>query len=81
MYRNYGYDYGYGCGAEPILPAALTSVSPVPSITPLPNHPSNITSPAIPGIAPGPGPSVPGVHHGMQYGMVCVPVAFYPFDF
>jgi hypothetical protein len=83
MYHRF-HGCGYGYAADFPLPAALPtapmSVSPTPSITPHPTQPSDITAPAVPGIAPGPAPSIPGVHHGMQYGMVCIPAAFYPFE-
>jgi hypothetical protein len=80
MYNYYSYPgYGYGVDA-PTTVSPPISASPTPSIVPLSTHPSDITAPPIPGIPPGPAPSVPGVHSGMHCGMICIPAMFTDFD-
>jgi peptidoglycan hydrolase-like protein with peptidoglycan-binding domain len=72
----HGYGYGFGCGAdEP--PAASASAGPVSLVAPPPAP--DVTAPPLSGVHPGPAPGVPGLHHGLQHGMVCMPTLFFPF--
>jgi hypothetical protein len=72
---GYGYGYGFGCGAEGPLPSASQGTAAPGTVAPL----ADITAPPLPGIQPGPTPTVPGVHTGLHSGMTCVPTFFMPF--
>jgi hypothetical protein len=95
MYNPYyGYGYGYGADATPSAPVAplplpMTVVTP-PVVTPTPVTATPVlavpptpivesTAPLATSVQPGL-PVPPGVHHGMQYGIACIPVGFIPFD-
>ena len=66
MYRHFGYGCGYG--ADELPPATVVK----------PPTPVNVQPTILP---PTPAPMpIPGVHDGMQHGMLCVPMIFCPFQ-
>jgi hypothetical protein len=89
MYRHhYGYGYGYGCGADEVIPpiaapVAVTNVLPPPIETaPSPVAPAPPPVLVVPAPSTTPTPAMtptPGVHDGMQYGIACIPIGFFPF--
>ena len=65
----HGCGFGFGGPPDGLMPASTSVPTPpmhAPEVT--------LTSPGV----PGPVPVIPGVHHGLHHGMVCIPVTFFP---